>query len=130
MTKEQLDNYKSKKSEIGELKNRLNHLGDDGEMVGHSVINDYRSGYPVPNVITGVDWERYYNTQDRIAKRLGKLSEECGEIEEWVEAIEDSLTRRIFRMYYIDSISQENVARTVGYSRGRISQIIAGFMKD
>lgn len=130
MTKEQLESYKSKKSEIGELKNRLNHLGDDGEMVGHSVINDYRSGYPVPNTVVGFDWDRYYSTQDRIDSRLGKLAKECDEIEEWVEAIEDSLTRRIFRMYYIDSISQENVAKAVGYSRGRISQIMCGFIKD
>lgn len=127
MTKEQLESYKSMKSEIQELKNRLATLGDNDEMVGHSVINDYRSGYPVPNVITGVDWERYYSTKDRVGNRLVKLAGACYEIEEWIETIEDSLTRRIFRFYYIDGLSQEKVGREVHLDRSTVSKKVDAY---
>lgn len=130
MTRERLEGYKSKKEEIQELEYKLRHLGEGDSMIGNSTIMDYRSGYPQPQTVVGVDWKRYDNAKARYSHRIQKLQTECDEIEQFVEAISDSLTRRIFRMYYIDGISQENVAKAVGYSRGRVSQKINDFLKD
>lgn len=130
MERGQLEQYKSKKNEIKELEYRLQHLGDGDSLVGNDTIMDYRSGYPRPQSVVGIDWKKYDNEKRRYRQRIKKLQTECDEIEQFVESIDDSLMRRIFRMYYIDGESQERVAKAVKYSRGRISQKINGFFKD
>ena len=129
MTREELEEYRSKKEEIAELEYKLKHIGDNDEMVGNDVIMDYRSGFPVPQSVVGVDWKKYDNAKARYTNRLAKLRKECDEIEEYVERIEDSITRRIFRMYYIDGASQENVAKAVHMSQSLVSKKISDFLK-
>ncbi len=129
MTREQLEEYRSKKDELAELTYKLQHLGENDEMVGNSVINDYRSGYPVPQSVVGVDWEKYDKTKDRYTSRISKLRQECDEVEKYVEEIEESLIRRIFRMYYIDGISQRDVASAVHLSQAAVSKKISDFLK-
>lgn len=129
MTREQLEQYKSKKEEIQELEYKLRHLCDGDSMIGNSTIMDYRSGYPQPQTVVGVDWNRYDNAKARYSHRIQKLQAECDEIEQFVEAISDSLTRRIFRMYYIDGVSQERVARAVHVSQSVVSKKITDFLK-
>lgn len=129
MTREELEEYRSKKEEIAELEYKLKHIGDNDEMVGNDVIMDYRSGFPVPHSVVGVDWKKYDNAKARYTNRLAKLREECDEIEAYVESIEDSITRRIFRMYYIDGVSQENVAKAVHMSQSLVSKKISDFLK-
>ena len=58
MTKERLESYISMKEEIEELKSRLEHLAEDN--TDNSVINDYRSGFPVPQSVIGIDQHRYW----------------------------------------------------------------------
>ena len=130
MTREQLEEYRSKKEEIAELEYKLKHIGDNDEMVGNDVIMDYRSGFPVPHSVVGVDWKKYDNAKARYTNRLAKLREECDKIEEYVESIEDSVTRRIFRMYYIDGISQDKVANAVHMSQSLVSKKISDFLKS
>lgn len=130
MKREQLEQYRSKKDEIKELKYKLEHLGEGDSAIGNSIINDYRKGYPQPQAVVGVDWGKIDNAVKRYEHRMEKLNAECVSVEEFVENIEDSLTRRIFRMYYIDGISQRDIAKAVGYSRGRVSQKISNFFKD
>lgn len=130
MKREQLEQYRSKKDEIKELKYKLEHLGEGDSAIGNSIINDYRKGYPQPQAVVGVDWGKIDNAVKRYEHRMEKLNAECVSVEEFVENIEDSLTRRIFRMYYIDGISQSDIAKAVGYSRGRVSQKISNFFKD
>lgn len=129
VTREQLEEYRSKKEEIAELAYKLQHLGENGEMVGNDVIMDYRSGFPKPQSVVGVDWKQYENVKKRYTSRIKKLQRECDEIDIFVESIEDSLTRRIFRMYYIDGINQESVAKAVHMSQSLVSKKISDFLK-
>lgn len=129
MTREELEEYRSKKEEIAELEYKLKHISDNDEMVGNDVIMDYRSGFPVPQSVVGVDWKKYDNAKARYTNRLARIRKECDEIEEYVERIEDSITRRIFRMYYIDGASQENVAKAVHMSQSLVSKKISDFLK-
>lgn len=129
MTKEQLESYRSKKEEITELTYKVQHLGDNDAMVGNDVIMDYRSGYPVPQSVVGVDLDKYLRLKARYKNRIAKLKEECEQIETYIEDIEDSITRRIFRMYYIDGISQERVAKIVHLDKSSVSRKIDKFFK-
>lgn len=129
VTKEMLESYRSKKEEIKELEYKLKHLGEGDSMVGNDVVFDYRDGYPKPQAIVGVDWEKVSKTEERYVKRLTKLKQECETIEEFVEQIEDSMTRRIFRMYYIEGMSQKAIGKKVHMDRSRISRKIDDFLK-
>ena len=52
------------------------------------------------------------------------------EIEQFITGIPDSNARQIFEMAYIEGIKQHEIADEVGYSRGRVSRIIAQYLKD
>lgn len=129
MTRESLESYRSKKAEIAELHNALLHIGDGDTMFGHDTILDYRSGYPVPQAVVGVDWDKVSKTENRYLNRLNVLKEECQEVEDFVESISDSLTRRIFRMYYVEGLSQKEIARNVHMDKSSISRKIDKFLQ-
>ncbi len=128
MTKESLEGYRSKKAEIAELHNALLELGDGKSMIDNDTILDCRSGYPVPQSVVGVDWGKVFRTESRYKKRISVLEEECQTVEEFVESIPDSLTRRIFRMYYMDGLPQREVARIVHMDKSSISRKIDKFL--
>ena len=130
VTKQMLEEYRSRKDEIKELKYKLEHLGEGDSMIGSSVINDYRTGYPHPQVVVGVDWGRMGRLRDRYCKKIDMLERECEEVESWIEDIPDSLTRRIFRMRYIDNMTQKQIAEAVRLDKSRISRKIDKFLKN
>lgn len=129
MTKERLEQYQTIKEEIKELRYKLEHLGEEGSLMGSDVINDYRTGYPLPQTVTGYDYEKEQRLKELYQKRIDKLDAECVEIELWVEEIPDSLTRRIFRLRYIDGVSQSKVAKRVHLSQSSVSRKIDAFLK-
>ena len=111
MTKERLESYRSCKEEIQELQYKLDHLGEGDSMIGNDTVFDYKTGYPRPQSVVGYDYRREERLRALYENRIEKLQKECTEIEEWIEAIPDSLTRRIFRMYYIDGLGQNRIAK-------------------
>lgn len=131
LNKELLSSYKSKKEEIRELQYKLQHMNDDNAMMGNpDTILNYKSGYPVPEAVAGVDWKKVFKTEKRYMNKIEILTKECEEIEEFIESIQDSLTRRIFRMYYIEGLSQGNIAKIVHVDRSRVSRKIDDFIKN
>ena len=105
ITKELLQGYRSKKDEILEL--------------DYILKNRWRD-----------DKEKYDRLQCRDQRRKEQLEQECVEIEEWVEAITDSITRRIFRMCFIDGRRQKDVAKAVHLDRSRISRKIDDYLEN
>lgn len=129
MTREMLEQYRSKKAEISELTYKLQHLGEGDSLIGNDVIMDYKKGYPIPQPVVGYDYDKYLRLEDRYKGRIAKLQEECRETEEFVEAIPDSLTRRIFRMQYIDGMPQRKIAKKIHMDQSGISKKIARYLK-
>ena len=129
MTRKQLEQYKSKKAEIRELKDYIWELGNSESLMGSSTVFDYRTGYPKPQAVVGVDRAEYWKKKERYEKKIEQLKAECEEAERFVEGIEDSLTRRIFRMYFLDGARQEDIAAAVHMHRSRISRKISNFLK-
>ena len=130
MTKEMLQSYRSKKDEIAELDWVLRHRWQDEGMIGNNVIMDYRKGYPRPQSVVGFDYDRYDRLQDRDNAKKALLEQECAEIEEFVESIPDSLTRRIFRISFIDGRKQKYVAKAVHLDQSRVSRRIDDYLKN
>ena len=129
ITKELLQGYRSKKDEIQELDYILKNRWRDEGLIGNDVIFDYSKGYPMPQSVVGFDQAKYERLQDRDQRRKEQLEQECAEIEEWVEAIPDSLIRRIFRMYFLDGKKQKEVAKAVHMDRSSISKKIDDYLQ-
>lgn len=127
MTREQLESFCSMMAEISELKEKLKNLAE--EMTDNSTIFDYKTGFPRPQAVIGIDEQRYHNRQKIYQKRIEDLQKSCDEIEAFVEGIQDSLTRRIFRMTYLEGKTMEAVGRKVGLDRSSVSRKIEKFLK-
>ena len=133
MTRERLAAYRSNKEEILELDYVLNNRWRSDTMIGNDVIFDYRKGYPMPQSVTGFDRDKYERLQDRDLRRMEKLKQENEEIEKFVDNIQDGVTHRIFRIYFIDgrrSISQNKVAKKIHIDRSRVSRKIDSYLKN
>ncbi len=74
---------------------------------------------------------------DRTNKRILRWQQEIAqaekdieEVEQFINAIEDVRTREIFTYRYIDNMKVGEIAKSIGYTHGRVSQIISKFIKD
>lgn len=130
ITKEQLQGYRSKKDEIQELDYILKNRWRDEGLIGNDVIFDYSKGYPMPQSVVGFDQAKYERLQNRDLRRKEQLEQECEEIETFVENIDESLTRRIFRMCFIDGRKQKDVAKIVHLDQSRVSRRVDDYLKN
>ena len=130
MDKQWLEEYRSAKAEIRELQYALDHLAGSEILIGNSVILDYRKGYPQPQSLVGYD----HNLEEDLRKiwnnKIDELKARVGEVEAWIEAIPDSITRRCFRMYYMEGKSQAKIGRAVHASQATVSEKMSKFLKS
>ena len=113
MTRERLEGYQKVMKEIKILRLELDEMIATDSGLGHSVIFDYRDGFPRPQAVVGFDGERY----DRKRRQLDRKEEEAEEIRRWIEDIEDAVVRLVFKLYYIDGCGWAEVAKRMGYRR-------------
>ena len=85
LTRKQLEQYKSKKAEIEELNDYIWQLGSSESLMGSSTVFDYRSGYPKPQAVVGVDRAEYWKKKERYEKKIEQLKADCEEAERFVE---------------------------------------------
>lgn len=132
MTKERLLSYRSNKAEILELDYAINNRWKSDTMIGNDVIFDYSKGCPMPQSVTGFDSEKYERLQIRDMERKERLKKECEEIERFVDDIKDSITHRIFRIYFIDgrkNVTLREVGKRVHMGRSGVGKRIENFLK-
>ena len=129
MDKQQLEAYRSNKDEIVELRQKLRELPGSESLIDNSVILDYRRGYPQPRSIVGYDHGLEERRRERWTKRIELLQAEVDAVERWIEAIPDGVTRRIFRMIYVEGMTQRKVAKKMHMDQGGISKKISAFLK-
>lgn len=129
MDRKQLERYRSQKEEILELQYKLEHLGEGDSLTGNDIIFDYSTGFPRPQAVVGYDYDKEQRLRARYKDRLLKLKKECEETEQWVEAIIDSQTRRIFRMRYLEGKTLEQVGKKTYMDKSTVSRKIDNFLK-
>ena len=129
MEREQLERYLSQKEEIRELRYKLEHLGEGDSLVGNSTIFDYSTGFPRPQAVVGYDYNKEWRLRERYKTRLEKLKADCEETEQWIEAIPDSQTRRIFRMRFLDGMILEQIGKKMHVDKSTVSRKIENFLK-
>ena len=111
MTIKRLEGYKRLMQEIAILRWELNEMNTTDAGLGSSVIKDYSKGFERPQAVVGFDGERYR----RKRRLLDQKEAEAEEIRKWVEAIEDTATRKVFEYFYLDGLPWKEVAKRLGY---------------
>lgn len=61
--------------------------------------------------------------RDKEARRDVVLKE-VAEVEAFISKMPDGERKEIFSMFYLDGVSQREIADSVGYTQARVSQII------
>ena len=112
MTKAMLDQYRKLKREIRFLEYELSEMTQTDKGIGNSVILNGKNGSKKPESVVGFDGKKY----DRRRAALERKKEEAQAVEKWIDGIEDVQTRCVFKMYYIDGLSWEQVAMKAGYA--------------
>lgn len=101
-----------------------------GKVVGSS------KDFPYTEVRTTVQMDEPRES-DEISRRLRikeakkeQIIKSIIEIEQFIAGIPDSTDRQIFELIFIEGKRQREVAEVVGYTQGRVSQIIYSYLKD
>lgn len=112
ITKKMLNDYRKTKREIPLLEAELLEMQQGDAGLGNSTIFDYRTGFPRPQSVVGFDWELYQRRKNVLAKKRAEVKA----VDEWVNGIEDTWTRFVFRAFYIDGQGWNTIAQRLGYT--------------
>lgn len=125
MTKEQLGQYKCLCLEIKELENRLNNLKT--QEVTDKVLAS-ASDFPYNQYelkIKGYEDDKYIEKiRARLIRRIRRCKKLRLEIEEFIEGIEDSRTRLVFQLRYIECKSWVHISRQLGSTNESYARMI------
>nr|DAZ65995.1 MAG TPA: Protein of unknown function (DUF722) [Caudoviricetes sp.] len=138
MDKKKLSQLRPLKRELVLIDKRLDKLYERQENVPTVLgkVTGSSRDFPYTEVRTSVLMDEpkemdEIDKQIRIReKRREQVEKLITEIELFIAGIPDSRDRQIFELIYIDGKKQREVAEKVGYSKGRVSQIISGYLKD
>ena len=134
--KKRLKKHNANKERLKRLEEKIQDLcsTEAEEVLGK--VRGSSKDFPYTEVRTSVLMVDPYE-QEKIDKQIRKaeaermlLKAEVDEVDEYIEAIVDPEIKEIFELAFVEGKKQQEVADIVGYSRGRISQIISGYLKD
>lgn len=137
MDKLKLKKYRLNKARLKRIDARIEELCETepaGEVMGK--VRGSSKDFPYTEVRTSVmipdpDEQERINKQIRKkeAERLQVVAE-IQEVEEFLDGIGDVEIKEIFELVYEKGLSQTKAGKQIGYSQGRISQIIDEYLKD
>lgn len=138
MNREKLNRHKQNKREMALIEKQLEKLYDSLEDVPIVIgtVTGSTKGFPYteshmkvqmkePNAASAI--------KDRIREkeaRQRKLQTEIEEVENFISSLPDGIEKQVFEMVYLEGMSQRDAAEMVGYTQGRIAQIIKQVVKD
>lgn len=134
--KQRLKKHKGNKERLKRLEEKIQDLcSTEAEEVMGKVRGSSKY-FPYTEVRTSVIMPDPYE-QEKINKQIRKkeaermlLKAEVDEVDEYIEAIGDPEIKEIFEYLYQEGRSQSATGEKLGYSQGRISQIVAEYLKD
>lgn len=135
MTEEKLKQYRSLVREIEELEKRIKKETDKSVDI---VVGKVQASMPVhPYIATHVAVEMEEPGQAAAKSKIITLYRERQqearmlkeEIERFISSIENSRIRLIMQYRFIDDMRLDSIGEILGYSKGRVSQIISQAIK-
>lgn len=137
MDREKLNRHKKNKRELALIERQLDRLYERledvpvvrGKVSGSSKDFPYIESHMTvqmaePKAASGIE--------DRIREketRQEELQKEIEEVESFITGLPDGIEKQVLEMVYLEDMSQRDAAEAVGYSYGRVSQIITSICK-
>lgn len=136
MDKKTLKKYKPNKDRLIRIEERIQELCEREPTVVMGKVTGSSADFPYTEVRTSVQMYDPYEEENirrqirrKEADRLRILKEQK-EVEDYINGIDDPEIKEIFELSFLEGKKQDEVADIIGYSRGRISQIISEYLKD
>lgn len=136
MDKKTLKRYKSNKDRLIRIENQIQELCERESTVVMGKVTGSSVDFPYTEVRTSVQMYDPYEEENirrqirrKEADRL-QIMKEQKEVEDYINGIDDPEIKEIFELAFVEGKKQQEVADIIGYSRGRISQIISEYLKD
>ena len=131
MDKKKLRQYRSLKKEMEKLNERAEKIPTvTGKVKGSMDTFPYIETHMRIIMDEPKQADVIYRQMIINGKRQHQVDELLTEIEEFISQIPDSTTRQIFELIYLNGNTQQEVGEQLGYTKGRISQIISENLKD
>lgn len=138
MNKEKLKQHKKNKAELALIEKSIEKL--QGRLDGVPVIAGkvMKSSKDFPYIAEHMTVQMLEpKTAEELKKRIHEkeirkafLETGVQEVEEYIANMPEGIVKHIFELIYLDGFTQKEAAEAVGYSKGRISQIISQYQKD
>ena len=136
MDKKTLKRYKLNKDRLIRIEEQIQELCERESTVVMGKVTGSSADFPYTEVRTSVQMYDPYEEENvrrqirrKEADRLLILKEQK-EVEDYINGIDDPEIKEIFELAFVEGKKQQEVADIIGYSRGRISQIISEYLKD
>lgn len=136
MDKKTLKKYKPNKDRLIRIENQIQELCERESTVVMGKVTGSSADFPYTEVRTSVQMYDPYeeeNVRQQIRRKEAdrlRILKEQEEVEDYINGIDDPEIKEIFELAFVEGKKQQEVADIVGYSRGRISQIISEYLKD
>lgn len=101
-----------------------------GKVTGSSRNFPYIENHMTVQMNDPVEADKSHKRIVRWQQEVSQAETEIEEVEQFIAEIEDVKIREIFTYRYIDNMKVGEIAKRVGYTHGRVSQIISKFIKD
>ena len=138
MNKDLLNRYKQNKRELELIDAALARLEAqlDGVAIVPGKVTKSSDDFPYIEEHVSVEMpepREASRIREKIAakeKRRSEIAQEMRQVEEYIEGMPDGIDKQIFEMVYLDGMTQQEAGESVGYTQGRVSQIIKCWIKD
>jgi len=134
--KRTLKKYKPNKDRLIRIENQIQELCERESTVVMGKVTGSSADFPYTEVRTSVQMYDPYeeeNIRRQIRRKESdrlRILKEQEEVEDYINGIDDPEIKEIFELAFVEGKKQQEVADIIGYSRGRISQIISEYLKD
>lgn len=136
MDRKTLKKYRSNKDRLIRIENQIQELCERESTVVMGKVTGSSADFPYTEVRTSVQMYDPYeeeNIRRQIRRKESdrlRILKEQEEVEDYINGIDDPEIKEIFELAFVEGKKQQEVADIIGYSRGRISQIISEYLKD
>ena len=94
-------------------------------MIGNDVIFDYSTGQPRPQSVVGYDYAKQTRMQTMYQNRIKRLTEQMISVEEYIDGLPSSISRRVMSMFYLQGMTQKSISCTIHKSQAKVSRILS-----
>lgn len=138
MTKKELKEYRALKLEIRDLQKRIWFIEGTANSPVQDKVRGSSKTFPYTARSFTVEGfgedddthNRKLQYKQRIIENRKELLEKINSVEEYIQGIDDSETRLIYRMYYMDGKSQIDIGDELHLSQSEVSKRINEKIRD